>query len=282
MLTSEEESRINELAYVPEHIVSLMKIISKGEAFCDDGLLYFKGNYWVILVGYPLWGTYTEERILEVTRGILKKIDLDYLWLVAPQMPDKLKKEASVYNKDFYYTLDLSSFSPPRRLLREVEKASEKFSVRISTSYTEDHEALSVRFVKEKEPDLFVKGLYRSVGRYMAESQSALLVNAYDSKENLVAFYVIEAGAKNFLTYLLGCRKIDSKFSHVSDLIFTKMVELAKEMEKKYIHLGLGVNEGVRRFKEKWGGVPTIPYEFAEIRRKRSFFQIIRRMENIL
>ena len=29
------------------------------------------------------------------------------------------------------------------------------------------------------------------------------------------------------------------------------------------MHLGLGVNEGIRRFKTKWGGTPSIPYEMA-------------------
>ncbi|MFZ3090961.1 MAG: hypothetical protein WA240_10125 [Nitrospirota bacterium] len=32
------------------------------------------------------------------------------------------------------------------------------------------------------------------------------------------------------------------------------MINLAKEHGKGYINLGLGVNNGIRRFKEKWGG----------------------------
>jgi hypothetical protein len=47
-------------------------------------------------------------------------------------------------------------------------------------------------------------------------------------------------------------------------------------MNKAYIHLGLGVNEGVRRFKEKWGGKPTIPYEMAGITLKgRSLLDLL-------
>jgi hypothetical protein len=40
---------------------------------------------------------------------------------------------------------------------------------------------------------------------------------------------------------------------------------LAGEKHKEYIHLGLGVNEGIRRFKKKWGGIPFLKYEFCEL-----------------
>ncbi len=41
------------------------------------------------------------------------------------------------------------------------------------------------------------------------------------------------------------------------------MLEAARREGKGYIHLGLGVNEGIRRFKEKWGGRPALPYVMA-------------------
>jgi hypothetical protein len=47
------------------------------------------------------------------------------------------------------------------------------------------------------------------------------------------------------------------------------MIELALREGKEYICLGLGVNSGIRRFKEKWGGKPFLAYEFCERRYKR-------------
>jgi hypothetical protein len=36
------------------------------------------------------------------------------------------------------------------------------------------------------------------------------------------------------------------------------------------------VNEGIRRFKEKWGGVPSLKYEMCELKiRKPSFLDAI-------
>jgi hypothetical protein len=44
---------------------------------------------------------------------------------------------------------------------------------------------------------------------------------------------------------------------------------LSLEYDKSYIHLGLGVNAGIRRFKAKWGAVPTRRYEMGELALKK-------------
>jgi len=48
------------------------------------------------------------------------------------------------------------------------------------------------------------------------------------------------------------------------------MVRLAESEGKKAMNLGLGINGGVQRFKEKWGAVPFVPYASALVRRKSS------------
>jgi hypothetical protein len=54
VLTPEEEAYILEKAYVPEHIVSLMALISKGDPFLVEDHLGLVKDNWLILVGYPL------------------------------------------------------------------------------------------------------------------------------------------------------------------------------------------------------------------------------------
>ena len=45
------------------------------------------------------------------------------------------------------------------------------------------------------------------------------------------------------------------------------MVNIAQSNGKKAINLGLAVNPGIRRFKEKWGGVLFMPHEAALVYR---------------
>lgn len=53
MITARDEELILTQAYVPEHIVSLMVFISKGEPFLIEDYLIFVKDNWLILVGYP-------------------------------------------------------------------------------------------------------------------------------------------------------------------------------------------------------------------------------------
>ncbi|MBA4424082.1 MAG: hypothetical protein C0390_13460, partial [Syntrophus sp. (in: bacteria)] len=48
--------------------------------------------------------------------------------------------------------------------------------------------------------------------------------------------------------------------------LFLEMIHLTREHGKSTINLGLGVNEGIRRFKKKWCGKPFLRYEFCESR----------------
>jgi hypothetical protein len=85
-------------------------------------------------------------------------------------------------------------------------------------------------------------------------------------KENLSAFYIVELAAEQFAAYIVGCYSRKNYVPHASDLLFFEMVNLAREYNNSTINLGLGVNRGIRRFKEKWGGVAFLRYEFCELR----------------
>ena len=62
MITDDQEAYILSKAYVPEHIVSLMVLISKGEAFLIDDYLCYAKDDWLIIIGYPLGREFTADR----------------------------------------------------------------------------------------------------------------------------------------------------------------------------------------------------------------------------
>lgn len=61
------------------------------------------------------------------------------------------------------------------------------------------------------------------------------------------------------------------------------MIEFTYEQGKSKIHLGLGVNEGIRIFKEKWGGIPFLHYEYCECDyRRKNTLSLIKHLEGRL
>ena len=101
-------------------------------------------------------------------------------------------------------------------------------------------------------------------------------MNAWDKTDNLAAFYVIDLEARQFSNYIMGCHSKKNYVLGASDLLLFELINLSLEYDKPFIHLGLGVNAGVRRFKAKWGGVPLRRYEMCElVLRRPSLFETI-------
>jgi len=265
MITAEEEAFILEKAYVPEHVVNLMAGISKGDPFLIEEYLGFAKDNWLILVGYPLDGNFSRERCERILKQSLESFRPEYLWFIGPEIPDSLVESGRERETDHYYKLDFEKVKVKSSLQRIADNASKELALERGHSISKEHEVLIAELLKREKLPPRLKELYRAMPHYVDRSPSACVLNAWDLKGRLAAFFVIELGAKNFSTYVLGSHSKKNYVSHASDLLFLEMIHLTKETGKNTINLGLGVNEGIRRFKEKWGGVPFLKYEFCEI-----------------
>jgi hypothetical protein len=268
VLTAEEEAYILEKAYVPEHIVSLMALVSKADSFLiEDHFVLVKDN-WLILVGYPLDQLFSQPRCEKIIGKVLQTFRPEILWFIGPEIPASPLSTCQERETDQYYRLDLEKLKVKASLKRAVDKASQELTIEIGHSISKEHEALISELLKREKLPPRVRELYRAMPDYVGHSSTACVLNAWDKKGKLSAFYVIELGAKHFSTYVLGTHSKKHYVPHASDFLFFEMIKLTREHGKNIINLGLGVNEGIRRFKEKWGGVPFLNYEFCEHRRR--------------
>jgi hypothetical protein len=268
MISPDEERYILTQAYVPEHIVGLMSGISRGEPFLIGDYLGFAKDNWVILVGYPLADNFDPEDFGRVIAGTITSFRPEYLWFVAPEVPPSVAQLCQARESDDYYTLALQQFEPKAHLRRIVNKASKELKVERGREITKEHEELVSEFLGREKPGPRIEKLFLSMAEYVARSNTAVVLTSRDRAGAASAFYVVELAAKRFATYVVGCHSKQHYVVGASDLLFADMIALAREHGKTYIHLGLGVNEGIRRFKEKWGGIPRLRYEFCEYRRR--------------
>jgi hypothetical protein len=264
MISSTDEEYLLTHAYVPEHIVSLMVLLSKGEPFLVEEYLIFAQDNWLILVGYPLGGIFSQERCERVLKQTVETFRPEYLWFIGPEIPRSLIDTCKERQTDQYYRFEIGQTKVKPSLQRMVEKASKALRVERANSISKEHEKLIAEFLKREELPPRIKELYRAIPDYVAHSSSVCVLNALNQKGKLCAFYIVDLGAKNFSTYLIGTHSKKYYVPHASDLLFSEMINLTAECGKNTINLGLGVNEGIRRFKEKWGGVPYLNYEFCE------------------
>jgi len=266
MLTTQEKESILTQAYVPEHSVDLMTGVSGGEAFFADDYFFCRKGDWMIVVGYPLNDEFNVGEFDFFVTGLIKQFRPVQLSLVASEIPESLLVHSNEKDSDHYYILDLSTGDLSGRLRRIVRKASEKLSIERADSMHEAHYLLIHEFIQRVGPPRRVERLLWQMPDYIQKQSDGVVLNAWDDRQRLAAFYVVDTAPRYFSTYVIGCHSRQNYVSGASDLLVYELIALSRESDKQYIHLGLGVNEGIRRFKKKWGGVPTRRYEMCEIR----------------
>ena len=233
MITPSQEDYILTKAYVPEHIVSLMVLISKGEPFLVEDYLGLVKDNWLILVGYPLEKNFSIERCEKVIEQVLASYRPEYLWFIGPEIPSSLLGSLTEKQKDQYYILDIQENKARPSLQRIAEKASRELNVEWGHSYSKEHEALAAEFLKREPLSPRLRELYLAMPHYVPHSKSSCVLNAWDQKEQLSAFYVVDLAAKDFTTYLLACYSKRNYVPHASDLLFSEMINLSRKYQKK-------------------------------------------------
>jgi hypothetical protein len=272
------EARIREilrLAKVPEHSVPFMRAVSGGEAFCRQDFLFLHAEDWLMGIGYPLReaGPPAEDaRAFEnALHEAVQQVAAAAVFVVAPQLPESLRAFES--KRDSYYTLDAAT-PVPRSLRGPLAKAAARLTVTEDRIFGPAHRRLWAEFLARAKLPPEVRELYARTEAALAASELSAragaasgrrplpdlrLLSAADGDGRAAAALLLDYSPEPFISYIIGAHSREHYTPHAPDLLFASLLERARA-ENKYIHLGLGVNEGIARFKRKWGGTARIPY----------------------
>ncbi len=261
MLSHDEIGKILKKASVPEHSAEFMRAMSGGELFLIDQYLFIAAQDWLLAIGYPLESEYTPNSFDEALKAAVAQTEARDCWAVCPDLPSRLKPHGR--GRDFYYILTADSPVPPR-LNRLAERASSTLAIEFGSEFTPAHRRLWAEFTARKPLPPNVRELFARTEDVLSKVNGLSLLNAWDPDGNLAASLLLDQAPARFTTYLLGAHSRVNYTPYASDLLFREMISTAKNSGKEFIHLGLGVNDGIRRFKTKWGGVPGPAYESAE------------------
>jgi hypothetical protein len=251
MLNDREIQWIHRHAYLPEHLPYYVRAVSGAEPFLHHNYLYFLNKKHLIFNGYPLEPdsdppAQIYDFICELRQPNTVAVIASAIWLPAEQYEQ--------HTTDHYYRLNLPLTPIDATVAYMLRRAQSELQV-TRGSFGKEHKKIIKAFVAGHNFSRQQKYLFKHIPQYLKVSDSAVLFEARRAKE-LAAFSIVDLGSADYAFYLFSFRST-----------FYEMVNLAQAEGKKAINLGLGVNAGIRRFKEKWGGVPFLPYASAMIRR---------------
>ncbi len=261
----EQSAYVLERAYVPEHIPGLMAGISHATPLLVGDFLCFAAEDSLIFVGYPLEGEATAGRCAAAVTEARSRLKPHVLWFIGPQIPPDLEDGCRDRQSDVYYRLELpASVKPSAR--RAARSAAAALTVHAGRVFGPEHQAVTDELLARQPLPPMVAVLYRSMPDYIGRTASATVLEARTPSGALAAYFVVEEAARAFDAYVLGAFSRRNYVPYASDLLFATMIERAQARGKPALDLGLGVNDGIRRFKEKWGGQPYLAYESCECR----------------
>ena len=255
MLTDQERKRILRHAYLPEHLPDYVEAVSGAEAFLYQNFLYFFSKKHLIFNGYPLKPD--SDSPARVYKYLCERFQPTTVAVIAPTiwLADEQYDEQAT---DSYYRLDLPLSSIDAAVAYMVRRA--RRDLRVSRgNFEKQHKRIIKAFVNRHKFNRRQKYLFKHIPQFLKVSNSAVLLEARRGKQ-LVAFNIVDLGSANYAFYLFSFRSDKVNAPGASDLLFNEMVNLAQAEGKKALNLGLGVNAGIRRFKEKWGGKSFLNY----------------------
>lgn len=249
------------LARVPEHSTAFMEAMSGGTAFCEGPYFFVAAADWLMAVAYPLLGRYSHEGFEAALTAALARTHATDCWAVGPDLPPRLaKNEVDV---DQFYVLGAQA-EPPARLRAPLARAAELLRVEEGQEFTPAHRRLWAEFMGRVALKSSVRALFVGTPKALEAAGTDLrLLNAWDAQGHLAACLLMDYAPESFCSYILGAHSRTHYTPHAADLLFAQMLVSARSRGKRYIQLGLGVNDGIRRFKHKWGGKVGRPYRMA-------------------
>ena len=266
-MASEYAGQAQGNALVPEHSASLMAALSGGEPFYIDNYMFVGAGQWLAAIAYPLAGRYSHSAFENALRLAVRRFSARQCWAIGPELPPAL--HASITERDRYYVLPAGA-PVPSRLRGPLKRLAQRLTITEGSVFTPEHRRLWAEFLggprrKGGAPmSAHVAELYARAPAALAKAGGSLrLLDARDENGRLAACLLLDYGPNNFLSYVLGAHSRQHYTPHATDLLFAEMLARAQKSGKRFVNLGLGVNEGIVRFKKKWGAVEQLPFVMA-------------------
>lgn len=266
MLSKKDRHFIYQQAYLPEHLPDYIASVSGARPYLIEKHICFCHRRHMMFIGFPLGDPTGDGDTVRAYFAACERHKPDTVSIIAPRIwlsDDDCEKRP----EDSYYRLNLPLETTDTRVEYMVRRA-QKDLVITRGKFGREHKRIVQGFLNSRPLTADQVYLFKHLQHYLKHSPSAKLLEARKGRE-LVAFTVTDLGSANYAFYLFNFRSIDFNIPGASDFLFREMVNVAQSRGKEAINLGLGINSGIRRFKEKWGGVPFLPCETAVVRRER-------------
>lgn len=259
MIGSDLLDKVTAQAVTPEQVVPFVSAVTGARPRMVGSCVGFQSEGHLVLVGYPLHDPRDVGAMSEAVSEAIQIPGLRRITVIGPAKPPQAP-DRSIVEEDCYFSLPVPPPPPGQKLRNLLRRAGRELSIERGRPWGDDHMALVQGYLDERNLNPGTSHIFRQLPRYMTASLGCLLLSARLGDGGLAAFAVGEFAALRTAFYMFCFREPELAPPGSADLLLSELLEEARRRGQTQMNLGLGVNEGIRFFKRKWGAVPFLPY----------------------
>jgi hypothetical protein len=259
MIGPDRLARVTAEAVVPEQVVAYVSAVAGSRPRMVGPCIGYDSGGELVLVGYPLHDPLDESAMTEAVHQTLQIPGLRRITVIGPVRPKAAPAESRV-EEDCYYAIPVPPPRPAQKLRNMLRRASRDITLEQGRRCGEDHMGLVQRYLDERPLTPGTRRIFAQMQSYLAASPGSLVLSARLADGRLAAFAVGEFASLHTAFFMFCFR--DSRLAPPgsADLLLSGLLDEAAHRGHRRMNLGLGINEGIRFFKGKWGPVSFLPY----------------------
>lgn len=259
MIGPDRLARVTAAAVVPEQVVVYVRAVAGSKPRMFGSCVGYSSGVEVVLVGYPLHDPLDATAMAAAVDLALQAPELERITVIGPTRPPQAPETGETV-EDQYYALPLPEPAAGQKLKSLLRRAGRDVRLVSGRRFEGDHAALVQRYLDERPLAAGTRKIFRRLASYVEASAGSLVVSARRPDGRLAAFSVGEFASLSTAFFMFCFRDPDLAPPGSSDFTLSGLLQEARQRGQTRMNLGLGVSDGIRFFKRKWGAEPFLPY----------------------
>ncbi len=258
MIGPDRLARVTAGAVVPEQVVPYVCAVAGSRPRLIGSCVGFESEKQLVLLGYPLHDPLDIKGLKNAVDEALKSPGLERITVIGPSRPPQAPAKTEAI-EDRYYALPVPT-RPGQKLRNLLRRAGRDLIVDRGRDFGDQHAMLVRQYLDERLLEAGTRHIFRNLPEYLDASKTSLIVSARLMDGRLAAFAIGEFASLHTAFFMFCFRDRTLAPPGSADLVLSGLLEAAYERGHTRMNLGLGVNQGIRFFKLKWGAELFLPY----------------------
>ncbi len=250
-------------AYVPDQLLAYVQAVSpwnlQSQVF-GNYILHSNATH-AILIAYDIENAEHSDDLETCLAELTHLEQVHTVSILAPRLPKILPPEVNI-TEDAYYFVDL-----PLKLTQNAKNMCKNASLHMNIqkkdaqgAFSSEHHKLMLDYVRRHNVSKEMASIFQHLESYCNSTATVRMYSAFARSNNaLLGFALADFSSWRTAFYMFGMRLATAP-PGVSDILLLNLLQEAEERGYTSCNLGLGINDGIRFFKCKWGGTPTLPF----------------------